>query len=153
MDNLDDEYECFTCKRRFRCHVFSISKEWDRVDYSGKMPSVEVTGSYGLECYCSSNCCAARRHIVMNKEGVPVRYPNIGPIELCAKCGSPVNMADYHLTYVESYDEEESSFVLRTIDLVYLAVLCLECRPLALEEMDSTSTGKDETYAFDVETS
>ncbi len=134
MDSFDDEYECFTCKRRFRVSVFSISREWERVDYRGEMPSVEIVGSYGLECYCSQACAAARRHLVMVKEGVPIRCPGIGPLELCAKCRAPVEMDEFHLTYVESHEVHVSGFIRRTVDIDYLAVLCRKCRPPTSDE-------------------
>jgi hypothetical protein len=56
----DDEYQCFTCNRRFRGHVFEVVKEWDRMHFENEPPSVEIEGSTGLECYCSKRCLDAR---------------------------------------------------------------------------------------------
>jgi hypothetical protein len=73
MDQLaDEDYECFTCKRIFRNKVFSIAKEWDRVDFDNELPSVDVVEAHGLECYCSKVCAITRRDFVMAKEGVPI---------------------------------------------------------------------------------
>ncbi|ANB72637.1 hypothetical protein AYM40_09850 [Paraburkholderia phytofirmans OLGA172] len=129
MDQFDDEYECFTCKRRFRAALFSISREWDRVHYHEGETEVEISGSEGLECYCSQVCGTARRALVMAREGVPIRRPGLGPIEPCSKCAAPVDMAEFHLTYLESFDVHESSLVVRTVTVDYLAVLCRKCRP------------------------
>ena len=135
MDQLaDDEYECFTCKRKFRSRVFSISKEWDRVDFDDELPCVEIRDAYGIECYCSKYCAVARRHLVMLREGVPITWPGTEPIELCSKCRAPVDMTEFHLTYVESQEVHESSIVMRTVDMDYLAVLCRKCQPLPLSE-------------------
>jgi hypothetical protein len=136
----DDEYECFTCKRRFRTSVFSIVREWNRVDYSGELPSVEITESYGLECYCSQTCLNLRLVIVMASEGVPIRRPGLGPVESCAKCRALVDMEEFHLTYLESYEVHETNFIVRTVDVDYLAVLCRECRPMQSDERSSPSS-------------
>ncbi|MFM0498412.1 hypothetical protein PQQ88_26310 [Paraburkholderia caledonica] len=75
MDQLDgDEYECFTCKQRFRSASFSISREWNRVNYAGDEPEVEIQGSEGLECYCSQACATSRRDLVMEREVAGLLY-------------------------------------------------------------------------------
>lgn len=111
MNQFDDEYECFGCNRTFRSYVFSIDKEWERVEYGSDIPSIEVRQAEGLERYCSPECRTSRRHIVMTKEGVPIRYPGLGPLELCAKCLAPVNMAEFHLTYLESHEIHENNYL------------------------------------------
>ena len=97
-----DEYQCFTCNRRFRGRVFEVVKEWDRTLFEDEPPSVEIEGSTGLECYCSKRCLDARLALVMAAEGAPICPPGIGPIEMCAKCNGPVDMTRFHLTYLES---------------------------------------------------
>jgi hypothetical protein len=75
MDQLDgDEYECYTCKQRFRSASFSISREWNRVNYAGDEPEVEIQGSEGLECYCSQACATSRRDLVMEREVAGLLY-------------------------------------------------------------------------------
>ena len=125
----DDEYQCFTCKRVFRSPVFDISRGWERTHFNDEIPSVEIEDSYGLECYCSRACLDARRHLVMHDAGVPIQRPGIGPIESCAKCGGPVDMAEFHLTYVESKEVAVNDLILKPVDVRYLAVLCTRCRP------------------------
>ena len=146
MESLgDNEYECFTCRRVFRTPVFDISREWERTHFNDGIPSVEIKGSYGLECYCSRACVDARRQLVMASEGVPIRRPGIGPVETCAKCGAPVDMAEFHLTYVESQAVSMGDRTLDTIDVDYLAVLCRQCRPM--ESTASTLQQKTSTDA------
>jgi hypothetical protein len=97
----EDEFECFTCNKKFKKRVFEISREWDCVDFKKAIPEVEIEGAYGLECYCSWSCLETRRAEVMASEGVPIRRPGLEPFEICAKCGGPVDMAKFHLAYVE----------------------------------------------------
>lgn len=125
----DDEYQCFTCKRVFRSPVFDISRGWERTHFDEEIPSVEIEDSYGLECYCSRACRDARRDLVMRDEGVPIQRPGIGPIESCVRCGGPVDMAEFHLTYVESQEVAVNDLIMEPIDVQYLAVLCKMCRP------------------------
>jgi hypothetical protein len=118
MDSMaDDEYECFSCNRRFKSRVFNISREWERVHFEYSIPEVEIEGSYGLECYCSLQCLAARRVEVMAKEGVPIRRPGVEPIEICAKCGGFVDMAEFHLTYLEDEQIYKGTFPVQVVDI------------------------------------
>lgn len=140
MDQFDeDEYECFTCRRRFHSAVFSISREWNRVHYDSVVPEVEITGSEGLECYCSEACAASRRSLVMANESVPISYPDIGPVETCSKCRAPVDMAEFHVTYLESYDVHRGANALETVRLKYLAVLCRRCQPWPSDRVETCS--------------
>lgn len=123
MESLaDDEYQCFNCNRIFRGRVFEVTGEWNRTHFEDELPSVEVEGSVGLECYCSRRCLDARLRLVMAAEGVPIRHPGIGPIEKCAKCNGPVDMTRFHLTYLEDCVEYAT-----TLELDYLAVVCQHC--------------------------
>jgi hypothetical protein len=56
------------------------------------------------------------------------------PIDLCAKCRAPVDMTEFHLTYVESEEVHENSIAIRTVDMDYLAVLCRRCQPAASDK-------------------
>ncbi|MBB5463681.1 hypothetical protein [Paraburkholderia sp. Cpub6] len=142
----EDEYECFTCNIRFKGRVFSITREWERVDFTKSLPVIEIADAEGLECYCSRACLEKRRDEVMAKEGVPIRYPDIGPVESCAKCAEPVDMTEFHLTYLQDESVDEGTFVSRTIDVDYLAVVCKQCHPRGI----SQSAYEDEA-AFNVE--
>lgn len=133
----NDEYECFTCDRRFKSRAFSISREWDRVHFEYSLPEVEIEGAYGLECYCSLECLTARRTDVMAQENVPIRRPGLEPVEICAKCGGPVDMTEFHLTYVEDETVRRGMFEVQVVSLDYLAVVCRQCRPLKLKDIGS----------------
>ena len=125
----NDEYECFTCSVRFKKKVFSITREWERVDFSEALPEVDILDAYGLECYCSKSCLEGRRDEVMARGQVSITRPNLGPVETCAKCGGPVDMSEFHLAYLEDESIDEGTFVSTMIDLDYLAVVCKRCHP------------------------
>ncbi|WP_277183299.1 hypothetical protein [Caballeronia sp. BR00000012568055] len=129
METLDsDSYQCFTCDRIFSGRVFEIAREWERVHFSDGIPEAEIEDSWGLECYCSQLCADLRREEVMAREGVPIRHPDLGPIEPCSKCGFPIDMTQFHLTYVESCVDMHGS-VGQPVDVACLAVVCSSCRP------------------------
>lgn len=65
----------------------------------------------------------------MEREEVPIRRPGIGPVESCAKCGGPVDMSEFHLTYIEDEGIDDGLSVSRTINVEYLAVVCKRCCP------------------------
>jgi len=131
-----DEYQCFSCSKRFRSRVFSITREWECVHFEYYLPEIEIENSCGLECYCSFECLSERRAEVMKREGVPIRRPGLEPIEICAKCGGPVNMAEFHLTYLEDEGLHRGTFGIQTVDVDYLAVVCRQCRPRTLNEYE-----------------
>jgi hypothetical protein len=114
----------------FQSTVFEIIREWNRTHFEDDPPSVEIQGAWGLECYCSRECLNARRVAVMAAENVPIRRPGIGPVETCAKCGGPVDMTCFHLTYLESSSKNVTEFVSNTVSLDYLAVVCHQCHPI-----------------------
>lgn len=107
-----------------------------------EIPSVEIVDSYGLECYCSCACVDARRDVVMRDAGVPIQRPGIGPIETCAKCAGPVDMAEFHLTYVESQEVAVNDLILEPVDVQYLAVLCTQCRPKSEAVQTETASAR-----------
>lgn len=109
-----DSYECFSCNRIFRGRVFEIAREWNRTHFSDGIPEVEIRDSWVLECFCSQDCLNRCREEVMAREGVPIHRPDIGPIEPCAKCGRPIDMTQFHLTYVVSGSRRPFSTTERT---------------------------------------
>jgi predicted nucleic-acid-binding Zn-ribbon protein len=131
---LGDQYECFTCSIRFKERVFNIIREWERVHFDTKLPEIEIEDAYGLECYCSQTCLEGRRDEVMEREGVPIRRPGTGPVESCAKCGGPVDMSEFHLTYIEDEAIDTGMYVSSVINVEYLAVVCNRCRPREMSD-------------------
>ncbi|MFL9964292.1 hypothetical protein PQR02_25150 [Paraburkholderia sediminicola] len=127
MDTVDSSrYECFHCNRLFQTPVFEVAREWGCVRFDTEPPNVEIHGSEGLECYCSRGCLNARVSIVMAREQTPVRPPGIGPVEVCARCGGPVDMARVHLTYLAS-GAVKKGLILDMFGVDYLAVVCNQC--------------------------
>jgi hypothetical protein len=126
----DDEFECYTCGTIFKGTMFAVTCEWERVYYMQETRMVAVEGSLRLECYCSTQCRQARAKEVMNREQVPIPAirPGLGPIEVCAMCRGPVDMCQFHRTYVEDQIESDG-FNSTPIDVNYLAVLCRACDP------------------------
>ena len=144
-----DEYQCFNCMRVFRSPVFDIAREWNRTHFEEDPPSVEIRGSVGLECYCSRECLNVRRPVVMAAENVPIRRPGIGSVESCAKCHGTVDMSCFHVAYLESCAEVEDGFILRTVDLDYLAVLCRRCQPYVSTAAVAETEGSSEASPAD----
>ncbi|MGT2476484.1 hypothetical protein [Paraburkholderia terrae] len=136
----EDDYECYTCDRMFNGRVFQVCREWDRVHFEYDPPEVEISDATALECYCSQACMDARCSLVMANEGVPIRLPGLGPIERCAKCGGPVDMAEYHKTYLATCTDMVNG-IGHTVDVDYLAVLCAKCAP------HRTTAGRAESEA------
>jgi hypothetical protein len=77
----DDEYECYTCLKRFKGRVFNIGREWERVHYGAEIPEIEIEDAWGLECYCSHSCQEARRAGVMALEDVPILRQELDPLK------------------------------------------------------------------------
>jgi len=81
-------------------------------------------------------------YLVLDQANVRATYPDIGPIEVCSRCGGPVVMTDLHLTYVEEevdFGSNSSTFDVNVLDTQVLAVVCQKCAPL--------ETAKAETIA------
>lgn len=130
------EFECETCEVMFRDRLFEIAREYERVIFSSpaRLDEVEIKDSENIANFCCSKCLDSGRSSVMAAQRVPIpaERPGIGPIESCAKCSGPVDMSDWHLTFVESeVDTSGSGF--RPIDVKYLAVVCRKCGPFQAE--------------------
>ncbi|TCG02932.1 hypothetical protein BZM27_52185 [Paraburkholderia steynii] len=85
----------------------------------------------------------------MASEGVPIRRVGTTPIEMCAKCGGPVDMSEFHLAYLEDESKIEGLFQARTVSLDYLAVICRQCRPLTLADSRSFVVDTDSDEAIE----
>lgn len=142
---MDDDFECMTCNALFRQTWFDMSRTVERVLFSGpdQMDEVEISGGEGIATYCSRACHAAGRHAVMQQEGVPIPpiRPGIGPVETCAKCSGPVDMADWHVTFTEGKLEEQGGGI-ATLEFHYVAVVCKRCLPVVSATSDSIEEAK-----------
>ncbi|MCK9381767.1 MAG: hypothetical protein M0P95_11990 [Sulfuritalea sp.] len=127
----DEAYFCDACEKPFRTPMFDISKGYERTIYDGnRMPEVEIIGSGTIAQYCSDPCRVKKISAVLAKENVRATYPDIGPVEACSRCGKPVDMTKFHLTYVDSDTEQDWDRMCATVTkTVVLAVLCDACAP------------------------
>jgi hypothetical protein len=94
-------FECEHCGTLFDRHLFDIAKSLEQVDYLGPIPSVEVEQEESVANFCSTACRNKKRQTTMQQQGVPLRRIGIGPIEPCARCGAPVDMTKFHVTFTE----------------------------------------------------
>lgn len=128
----DEAFFCETCGKPFRTPMFDVAKEYDRTIFqeNDRLPEVEIIGSIEIGQYCSKGCRDRARGDLLLRENVHATYPDIGPIELCSRCGTPVDMTKFHLTYVESILEQEwERMSASVLESVVLAVLCNACSP------------------------
>jgi hypothetical protein len=126
-------FECCTCKARFRATVYGVGPQWERLCYldAESGPEYEFWDGYSLETYCSPSCMEHGLPAVMALEKTPVSRVGNGPVEVCARCGGPVDMAAYHLTYVaDRLDcKEPTGFEATQTILQFLGVVCSQCAP------------------------
>lgn len=126
------QFECETCGSLFQDRLFDISREYERVIFNGANDpdEIEIADSESIANFCSSTCRDLGKIAAMAVKCVPIPpvRPGIGPIESCAKCKGPVDMADWHLTYVEG-ELDTSGPGFRPRDIEYLAVVCRKCEP------------------------
>lgn len=143
----DNFYTCMVCEKHFRSPLYEISRGYERTIFfdGDQIPVVEPAGSEGIGTYCSAACLNQDRDKLLLKENVRATFPGIGPIEVCSRCGKPVDMVQFHL----SWTEEELNCqwgpfidVLQPINVQSLAVVCQQCAPLnaaAIQEERSSS--------------
>jgi hypothetical protein len=112
--------------------LFDFAREENRVFYRSPaaIDEVEVRSSVGLASFYSSECRERGRDAVMVQNDIPasVVRPGVEPVEICGKCGGPVDMSDWHLTFVES-ELELSGSCAEPNDTQYIAVVCRRCAP------------------------
>lgn len=112
--------------------MFDVTKEYERTIFheNDNLPEVEIIGAVAIGQYCSKACRDHARDDLLLRENVHATYPNIGPIEPCSRCGKPVDMTKFHLTYVESILEQEwARMSANVLESAVLAVLCNACSP------------------------
>ena len=134
------EIECMSCGSMFRGTLYAVDREVKRVAFDASdVPTVHVKESEDIGSLCSVDCRERGRDAVMKAEGVPIRRPGIGPIESCAKCGRPVDMTNWHRTYLD-HDLRFSGSIGQTLRIDYLAVLCRAC---GSGDVDGERLGED----------
>lgn len=127
------DIECWACGRMFGPVMFDVTRAFERVCFypAPRVPEVDITDAEGIGIYCSACCRQMALPALMLVEDVPIPAvrPDIGPIETCAKCKGPVDMAAFHLTYTECETQENGDGTATTLGLNYLAVVCNGCAP------------------------
>lgn len=127
IDDDEMEFECMNCGVMFKCTHCGIDREVERVRFPAQgFPEVEARGIENIGSFCSLLCRERGREDIMRAQGVPIRRVGIGPVETCARCGGPVDMTSWHLTFLD-IDSRFSGSIAHTLDIDYLAVLCLSC--------------------------
>jgi len=126
MDN-----ECMACGRMFGPIMFDVTRAFERVCFypAPRVPEVDITDAEGIGIYCSAGCRQMALPSLMLAEDVPIpaARPDIGPIEICAKCKGTVDTTAFHLTYAEITTREDGDRTATTLGLNYLAVVCSRC--------------------------
>jgi len=130
MEDDISSFECYGCGARFSAALFEIARELGRVDFASEIPTIHIQDTDVLSAFCSFKCRASSRRPVMDREGVPIRPVDASdPIAPCAKCGRPVDMTKFHVSYTEYGFKVITPQILQPIDFACLAVLCLNCGP------------------------
>lgn len=122
-------FQCEHCGRTFASALFDICRAMEKVDFTTFIPSVTIDEAEDIARFCSASCRHLARSSVMARSDVPVRRCGIGPVEPCAKCGGPVDMAVFHPTYTESDITISKENGYQPTHVEYLAVLCRNCDP------------------------
>jgi len=119
-----------TCEARFENPLFDVTRAMERVHFGpeGRLNEVQVTHAEGFGVFCSAACRTKGIEALMAEEKVPVprHPPDIGPVEVCAICSSPVDMTVFHLTYSQCEVDFRQLFG-QPSDHEYLAVVCDGC--------------------------
>ncbi|MGF6546752.1 hypothetical protein QFZ96_001823 [Paraburkholderia youngii] len=128
MENDALWFECDNCGTRFSAMLFEIARQLERVEFLSTMTSICIRDCDTLSGFCSIECRDSSRRAVMEREDVPIRrVDSFGPIAPCAKCGGPVDMTEFHVTYVENDLEIINPNMMQPTSVECLAVLCSNC--------------------------
>jgi DNA-directed RNA polymerase subunit N (RpoN/RPB10) len=129
MESSESPFECFSCGTRFGHRIFTLTRAFQRLGYSDGPASIEVEDARTVSTYCDAFCREEHVPHVMTIEGVPIPSipPGNGPIEICAICHGPVNMAMWHSSYAVTEEIETMPMVLQVVADRSLAVVCTKC--------------------------
>lgn len=145
----DDCFYCMACNKRFRSPLYDVTKEFERTIFfeEPRIPEIDIVGAEVVAGYCSPSCRDQSLAQFLELEQIRATFPDIGPIEACSRCNSPIDMTQYHLTYVETdtkQDWDRSFFGVEVIgEPLTLAVVCQKCAPMTKATKDAIVT--DET--------
>ena len=128
----DDCFYCMNCKQPFRTPLFDVTRSIEQMHYYGeeRMPEAEVLQAESIAVCCSQSCFTSELPSLLQNEGVRATYPGPGPIELCARCGKPVDMSVPHFAWTEEYSSVIWSAKLDAVQplaVTMLAIACTDC--------------------------
>lgn len=132
----DNFYTCMVCEKHFRSPLYEIARGYERTIFfdGDRMPEVEPIDSEGIGTYCSIGCFNQDRDKLLVKENVRATFPGIGPVEVCSRCGKPVDMAQFHLAWTEEKLNCQWGQFIDVLQPIYaqsLAVVCQQCVPFS----------------------
>lgn len=121
---------------------FGVSRQYERIRYlrGAIAGEVDVVDAQEIAVCCSSACRNAIRGRILSIAEIRETFPDIGPVEICSRCGGPVEMTKYHLSIVEDEaivhvgEALGKSGVMGYADVLdsqVLAVACEQCAPHA----------------------
>lgn len=124
----DDRFECESCGRMFDGSPnYAIEWEQARTVFfdEDRLPEVDIQYAETYASFCTPECRDHARPKVYELLGITATYPGIGPVEQCSRCGSKIDMTQWHTCIVEAVRDMDS---MATSDMEYLAVLCPACK-------------------------
>lgn len=138
----DDCFCCHACGKLFRSPLYDVTREYERTEFYSepRMPEVEIMGAETIRNYCSAICRDSGRQEFLRQERIRATFPDIGPIESCSRCNGPVDMTEFHLTYIQTLTEqnwERPMFGVEVLDVKTIAAVCQKCEPIRRKISDA----------------
>lgn len=141
MDNDDmktGESLCSQCGRSVpEKTLYWVCRQIERAIYDDDVENVEieVAESDVLAEFCSLECMEAHRVQWLSGEAVQLTMPGVSLGEICSKCGDPVNMAQFHVAWVEDVGKVVSGSLVPEVEpecSTVLAIACNKCEPVSV---------------------
>lgn len=130
------KFHCACCGPKTGYALFDIAREFERMQYQDQpntpVVEIEVSSAESVAIFCSKICRDRGGPAILagQRIRVPKTRPALGPIEICARCGYPVDMSDWHLVFLES-DTNATGTPGKPDEVEYIGVLCRNCAPLS----------------------
>ena len=149
--------ECDACGVSLTARYWTFDRLVERIDYNrpgdtpGSSATVAVLRSETLDQSCCEDCARLVASLGLAQRGLRQLQCANGPIEICAKCGGPIDLTRSHVAY-QLMDQTESRqpwlTSLHPIDSESLAYVCPSCDDdLAAYEMDDSESETEDIHA------
>ena len=121
---------CSVCGKSFCNPAFGLGRQFERTIFSrdDSLDEVEVIDANQIIEYCSAACLKSNRDQVLAQENIRPTYPDLGSAVTCSRCGDPVDITKFHMTWIEE-EVEYHGFEATPINVDVLAVACNRCVP------------------------